>query len=130
MSGADVSNTVLTQTTGVFNLTFHKDDDPIKSADANALKNASSAANAGTETASLVLRGYPLLKAKTTIEITGVGKGSGIWYCKTVVQQWHVDHGYITNVQLIKGKGGGNSGGGSGGSSSGDSVSPATPNVK
>lgn len=102
--------TDLYQGTGLFNWTFNQDGTK-KSADNAALKNASGAANAGKETATLVLRGYPLLKAKTTIEITGVGKGSGVWYCKTVVQQWDVSHGYLTNVQLTKGEGGGDSGG-------------------
>lgn len=80
----------------------------------NALKNASGAANGGKETATLVLRGYPLLKAKTTLEITGVGSGSGVWYCKTVVQQWNVEHGYITNAQLMRGGGGEGEGGSAG----------------
>jgi phage protein D len=90
----------------------------------NALKNASGAANGGKETASLVLRGYPLLKAKTTLEITGVGKGSGIWYCKTVIHQWDVNHGYLTNAQLMKGEGGDG-----GGDTPGDSVPPPTKKV-
>lgn len=82
----------------------------------NALQNASASANSGKETASIVLRGYPLLKAKTTLEITGVGKGSGVWYCKTVVQQWNIAHGYLTVAQLIRGNsdesGSGSAGGG------------------
>ena len=53
----------------------------------------------------MAVRGYPLLKAKATIEVTGVGAGSGVWYCKTVVQQWHVQHGYVTDLKLTKGKG-------------------------
>lgn len=108
---ADTSNTVLTQTTGILNLTFYDDTKDGPPADDSAMRNASGAANTGKETATLTLRGYPLLKAKTTLEITGVGKGSGIWYCKTVVQQWHVEHGYLTNVQLTKGSGGGSSNG-------------------
>jgi phage protein D len=81
------------------------------SAVANKLKNAAASAQAGKETATMMLRGYPLLKAKATVEITGVGKGSGVWYCKTVVQEWSVDHGYTTNVSMTKGKGGGGSSG-------------------
>lgn len=92
----------------------HNDHKPEESADAQALGNAGKAAGNCKETAVLVLRGYPLLKAKTTVEITGVGKGTGVWYCKTVVQQWHVEHGYITNAQLMKGKGGGEGDGGGG----------------
>jgi len=97
-----------------WNATFNNDHNK-KSAAGNKLKNASAAASSGKETAHLTLRGYPLLKAKKTIEITGVGKGSGKWYCKSVVQQWHVDHGYLTNAVLTKGANGGK-GSGSGGS--------------
>lgn len=46
-----------------------------------------------------------MLKAKTTLEITGVGKGSGVWYCKRVVQTWTVEHGYITQAFLTRGEG-------------------------
>lgn len=92
--------------TGLAEQTRHQDGTK-KSADAAAQKNALAAAAAGKEQASIVLRGYPMLKAKTTLEITGVGKGSGVWYCKRVVQQWTVDHGYITNAVLTKGEGGG-----------------------
>jgi phage protein D len=81
------------------------------SAVANKLKNAAASAQAGKETASMMLRGYPLLKAKATVEVTGVGKGSGVWYCKTVIQEWNVEHGYITNVSMTKGSGGGGGGG-------------------
>jgi phage protein D len=102
--------------TGLAEQTRHQDGTK-KSADAAAQKNALAAAAAGKEQASIVLRGYPMLKAKTTLEITGVGKGSGVWYCKRVVQQWSVDHGYITNAVLTRGEGGG--GGGSGGNTSG-----------
>lgn len=106
---------------GVYSRTFTNDKkDSTDSADNNALNNASGAANSNKETASLSLRGYPLLKAKTTLEITGVGKGSGVWYCKTVVQQWSVDHGYITNAQLLRGGDGG--GGGEGGGGEGGNV--------
>jgi hypothetical protein len=59
----------------------------------------------------MTLRGYPRLKAKATVEVTGVGAGSGKWYCKTVVQEWSVEHGYISNAQLLRG---GEGGGGSG----------------
>lgn len=105
---------------GEANKTFNNDGTK-KSADAAALKNALAATAAGNEKAVLVLRGYPLLKAKTTLEITGVGKGSGVWYCKRVVQHWHVNHGYITNAMLTKGKGGG------GGSGSGSGTGGNTP---
>jgi hypothetical protein len=116
----------LTSITGTGNITFHNDDDTKKSADGHALENASGAANNGKETASLIIRGYPLLKAKTTLEITGVGKGSGVWYCKTVVQQWHVDHGYLTNVKLMK-DGGNASDSGEGGG--GTPIGPAPGKV-
>lgn len=95
--------------TGLAEQTRHQDGTK-KSADAAAQKNALAAAAAGKEQASIVLRGYPMLKAKTTLEITGVGKGSGVWYCKRVVQQWTVDHGYITNAVLTRGEGGGGGG--------------------
>jgi phage protein D len=80
------------------------------SATANKLKNAAASAQAGKEIASMMLRGYPLLKAKATVEVTGVGKGSGVWYCKTVIQEWNVEHGYTTNVSMTKGSGGGGGG--------------------
>jgi len=102
--------------TGIAEQTRHQDGTK-KSADAAAQKNALAAAAAGEEQASLVLRGYPMLKAKTTLEITGVGRGSGVWYCKRVVQQWTVDYGYITNAILTRGESngeGGNSQGGEG----------------
>ena len=88
--------------TGPWNAWQHNDDNA-KSADKNKLKNAGASAGAGTETAQMTLRGYPLLKAKATVEVTGVGKGSGKWYCKTVIQEWHVNHGYLTNAVLTKG---------------------------
>jgi len=91
----------------------------------NALSNASASANSNKETATITLRGYPLLKAKTTLEITGVGKGSGIWYCKTVIQQWSVEHGYMTSAQLTRGDGGGGGEGGDGGSTGGGNIGDA-----
>jgi hypothetical protein len=108
-----------------WNATFNNDDNK-KSASGNKLKNASAAASSGTETAHMTLRGYPLLKAKATIEITGVGKGSGKWYCKTVVQQWHVEHGYLTNVSMTKGANGGSSGGSGGGVQTSGTSGPPT----
>jgi hypothetical protein len=121
-----IANALGIQATGDFDRTFHNDkkDSPL-SAENNALKNASGAAAATKETATLVLRGYPLLKAKTTLEITGVGAGAGIWYCKTVIQQWHVEHGYLTNAQLIKGEGGGDGGQ----SDPSDTITPSSPRV-
>lgn len=116
--------TDLEQSTGIFNWTFNQDGTK-KSADDAALKNASAAANSGTETATIVLRGYPLLKGKSTLEITGVGKGSGKWYCKTVIQEWNVTHGYITQAQLTKGKGGeGGDGDGNGNDGGNGPVAP------
>ena len=91
----------------------HHNDGTKKAADAAALKNAAAAAGGSKEKATLVLRGYPGLKAKTTLEITGVGAGSGVWYCKRVVQHWHVNHGYITNVAMTRGGGGSSGKGGS-----------------
>jgi hypothetical protein len=93
-----------------------------ESAESNKLKNAEASANSGTETATMMLRGYPSLKAKGTVEVTGVGKGSGIWYCKTVVQEWQVDKGYITNVTMTKGGGGGSGGNSGGGAHGGEAV--------
>lgn len=87
----------------------HQGDKP-DSAKANKVANALKAAAAGKETATMTLRGYPRLKAKTTVEVTGVGAGSGKWYCKTVVQEWSVTHGYISSAQLIRGGGGGSRG--------------------
>ena len=94
------------RSTGLAEQTRHQDGTK-KSADAAAIKNALAAAGPGKEQASLILRGYPMLKAKTTLEITGVGKGSGIWYCKRVVQHWTVENGYVTQAVLTKGEGGG-----------------------
>jgi hypothetical protein len=127
----DASNTNVNLNTEDINVALgtksdaHNDHTPEKAADAQALGNAGKAAGNCKETAVLVLRGYPLLKAKTTVEVTGVGKGSGVWYCKTVVQQWHVEHGYLTNAQLMKGKGGG--GGGQGGGGAGDNDDTGQP---
>ena len=127
MVNSELLSKNLTSSSGSGNVTFNNDGNKEKSADENALKNASGAANNSKETADLVLRGYPLLKAKTTLEITGVGKGSGVWYCKTVVQQWHVDHGYLTNVKLMK-QGGDDSSGSDGGGDSG--VTPPSAPIK
>lgn len=96
-------------TNGLVNATFNADHKP-NSADANRNANAQADAKSKEETATIVLRGYPLLKGKSCIEVTGVGKGSGKWYCKTVVQTWSVDHGYYTQAQLTKGKGGSSGG--------------------
>jgi hypothetical protein len=98
-------------TVGQNNKTFNNDGTPA-SADANRNANAQADAKSKEETASITLRGYPLLKGKSCIEVTGVGKGSGKWYCKTVIQTWSVEHGYYTKAQLTKGKGG--TGGGAG----------------
>ena len=108
---------------GLANATFNRDHKP-NSADDNRLKNATAEAKSKEETAVIILRGYPLLKGKSCIEVTGVGKGSGKWYCKTVVQSWHVDHGYMTRAQLTKGKGGG------GGSDAGNTPVEPPPNIK
>ena len=97
---------------GQANVSAHEDD-KANSAKANKAANALKAAAAGKETATMTLRGYPRLKAKATVEVTGVGAGSGMWYCKTVVQEWSVMHGYISNAQLTRGGGdGGNTPGG------------------
>ena len=113
----DKLNPIFSRQQGPTDNTRHNDDKK-SSADRNKLKNAAASANAGKETATMTLLGYPLLKAKATVEVTGVGKGSGVWYCKTVVQEWHVSHGYITNAKMTKG-----SSGGGGGASGGNSVS-------
>ena len=104
--------TGFTLSPGTNNNTFHNNDDAKKSADSHVSSNASAAAAAKKEKATMAIRGYPLLKGKTTVEVTGVGAGSGVWYCKTVVQQWHVQHGYVTDLQLTRGEGGGGDKGG------------------
>jgi phage protein D len=101
------------------------EDDKSNSAKANKAANALKAAAAGKETATMTLRGYPRLKAKATVEVTGVGAGSGKWYCKTVVQEWSVERGYISNAQMLRGGGGG---GGSGGGQPGGNTPIGSPN--
>lgn len=96
---------------GLANKTFNNDGGP-KSADANRIKNGQADEASKKETAQILLRGYPKLRGKTCIEVTGVGKGSGKWYCKTVIHTWSTESGYITQASLTKGKGGSNSPGG------------------
>lgn len=91
---------------GLANKTYNNDGGP-KSADANRIKNGQADEASKKETAQILLRGYPKLRGKTCIEVTGVGKGSGKWYCKTVIHTWSTEAGYITQASLTKGKGGG-----------------------
>lgn len=92
--------------------TTHNDENKKKSASQHLLNNALAEAAANKEQAVILLKGVPLLKAKMCIEVTGVGKGSGNWYCKKVVQEWDIERGYYTRAQLIRGEGRGSSGGG------------------
>lgn len=89
---------------GLANATYNNDGGP-ESADSNRIKNGQADEASKEETATILLRGYPSLRGKTCIEIVGVGKGSGKWYCKTVIHTWSVENGYITQASLIRGKG-------------------------
>jgi hypothetical protein len=64
-------------------------------------------------TADLELKGYPRLKGKTIIEVTGVGsKASGSYYGKQVSHSWNDSNGLRTKAKLIRG---GSGKGGAGG---------------
>lgn len=119
---AEQDNRGLQQCGSSANQTF-RNDGTDNAGTINSLRNASAAAGAGKETASIALIGYPSLKGKGTIEITGVGKGSGKWYCKTVVHTWDTEHGYITTAELTRGDGG-DGGGESAGGGGGDGTDP------
>lgn len=83
----------------------HKDNTK-NAADKNKLANATANTQSNKETAIMHLRGYPQLKAKITISVSGVGAGSGKWYVKESIQEWHVEKGYYTQAMLTRGKGG------------------------
>jgi phage protein D len=103
--------------------TFHNDDNK-KSADGNACDNCQRESSSYKETAQMTLRGYPLLKAKGCVTVSGVGKGSGKWYCHTVDHGWTVQDGYVTRVYMTKGKEEG--GGGGGNNQEPDSTPPSS----
>lgn len=112
---------------GLKNQTHHNDAKK-DSADKNKLANATANAAASNETATIFLRGFPRLKAKIVIEVTGVGKGSGKWYVSESQQSWHVDKGYTSAAKLTKGGMGGESAGQ--GNNTGGADTPATrPNI-
>ena len=61
----------------------------------------------------LVVVGYPTLRAKTTVEIQGVGPAaSGTWYVKSTRHSWQKNKGYITHASLVRGQVGGSGTGG------------------
>lgn len=99
--------------------TTHNESNKDKSPTQHFVENANREAGSNKETAQIILKGVPILKAKTCIEVTGVGKGSGKWYCKKVIQMWDIHKGYLTQAVLTRGKGGGDTPPGSG-----DSVNP------
>ena len=105
--------------TGLADSTHRNEDNEEKSPTKHAVANANNEAGSNKETAQIILKGVPILKAKTCIEVTGVGKGSGKWYCKKVIQMWDMHKGYLTQAVLTRGKGGGDTPLGSG-----DSVNP------
>jgi len=61
----------------------------------------------------LVVIGFPTLKAKGTVNIQGVGDtASGTWYVKSTHHSWSKGKGYITKAELVRGRSGkGDSGG-------------------
>ena len=55
-------------------------------------------------TAKLELKGFPALRAKTTVAIEGVGpKASGTYYVKQVKHSWKPGRGYRTEADLQRG---------------------------
>lgn len=82
----------------------HKDNTK-NAADKNKLANATANTKSHKETAVMHLRGYPQLKAKITINVAGVGAGSGKWYVKEAIQEWFIDKGYYSQGMLIRGRG-------------------------
>lgn len=103
---------------GLAEATHRNEDDPKKSATQHHMNNACAETGSTKEQAKILLIGVPLLKAKTCIEVTGVGKGSGKWYCKKVIQEWSMEQGYHTQALLTRGEGGDSIPG------QGDSVNP------
>jgi hypothetical protein len=61
-------------------------------------------------TGSLTLKGFPTLRAKTTVKIMGVGEeASGTYYVKKCTHTWRIGQGYQTKAELSRagtGKGG------------------------
>jgi phage protein D len=89
---------------GLAEVTHRNEDDPKKSANQHQANNACAEAGSGKEQAQILLKGVPILKAKACIEVTGVGRGSGKWYCKKVIQEWSIEKGYLTQALLTRGK--------------------------
>ena len=81
--------------------------------DKNRGKNHGGQQNQDPITAKLELKGYPLLKAKTTVEIQGVGPAaSGTYYVKKVTHTWKQGENYKTVAELSRGGTGGKGVGG------------------
>jgi phage protein D len=72
-------------------------------AEKNRANNAKNGAKSSGVTASLVLIGYPLLKAKKCVTIENVGPdASGKWYVKNCTHSWSHSSGYSTNAALMR----------------------------
>lgn len=81
--------------------------------DENRSKNHGGQQNQDPITAKLDLKGYPLLKAKGTVTILGVGEASsGDYYVKKVTHKWKPGDGYKTEAELSRGGTGGKGVGG------------------
>lgn len=82
--------------------------------DGNRADNHQNAAQQAPITARLVLRGFPSLRAKATVGVTGAGsKASGTYYVKKAVHNMQGQNGYLTTADLARG---GSGEGGVGGS--------------
>lgn len=72
--------------------------------DKNRADNHSNQAQQSPVTAKLELKGYPTLRAKTTVAIMGVGpEASGTYYVQKCRHTWRPDQGYRTVADLIRG---------------------------
>jgi len=81
--------------------------------DANRGENHQNAAQQAPITAKLVLRGFPSLRAKTTVDIAGAGsKASGTYYVKKATHNMSGQSGYLTHADLVRGGSGPGSVGG------------------
>jgi hypothetical protein len=81
--------------------------------DENRSGNHGGQQNQDPVTAKLELKGYPLLKAKGTVTILGVGEAaSGDYYVKKVTHKWKPGDGYKTEAELSRGGTGGKGVGG------------------
>jgi phage protein D len=110
MADYDFGANFINISAGWFDQTFHNSDSKEKGAEAHKAANAVGEGSQYTETAEAMIRGYPGLKAKTCVTFSGVGAGSGKWYCKKVEQSWSIQEGYVTKLYMTKGKGGGGGG--------------------